>query len=82
MFANGYLFQIETTYRAHRQGFRISEVPIIFYKPKLGKSKMDSSIITEALLGVLRLRLTHLIERNVGSEPDPSPRVSSSDSLR
>lgn len=57
VFANGYLFQIETTYRAWRRGFRIAEVPIIFFERNLGASKMDFPIIWEALWGVIRLRL-------------------------
>src|SRR5215471_8634498 len=32
VFSSGYLFQIETTYQAYRMGFRIAEVPIIFYE--------------------------------------------------
>jgi dolichol-phosphate mannosyltransferase len=57
VFANGYLFQVETTYRAWRKGFRIVEVPIIFFERNLGRSKMDVAIIWEALWGVIRLRL-------------------------
>jgi dolichol-phosphate mannosyltransferase len=57
VFSNGYLFQIETTYQAHRMGFRIAEVPIIFYERDFGRSKIDSSIISEALFGVIKLRL-------------------------
>jgi len=56
VFSNGYLFQIEMTYRAFRRGFRIAEIPIIFYERNLGRSKMDWRIIWEALWGVLRLR--------------------------
>jgi dolichol-phosphate mannosyltransferase len=54
--ANGYLFQIETTYKALRSGATIEELPIIFYERKLGSSKMNWSIIFEAIFGVLRLR--------------------------
>jgi dolichol-phosphate mannosyltransferase len=57
VFSNGYLFQIETTYQAHKMGFRIAEVPIIFYERDFGRSKIDFSIITEALFGVIKLRL-------------------------
>jgi dolichol-phosphate mannosyltransferase len=57
VFANGYLFQVETTYRAWSKGFRIAEVPIIFFERNLGRSKMDVAIIWEALWGVIRLRL-------------------------
>jgi len=57
VFSNGYLFQIETTYRAFRLCLRIREVPIVFYERKLGQSKMDWTIIREAVWGVLKLRL-------------------------
>jgi dolichol-phosphate mannosyltransferase len=57
VFSNGYLFQIETTYRAHRLGLRVAEVPIVFYERNFGRSKIDLGIIFEALLGVMRLRL-------------------------
>jgi dolichol-phosphate mannosyltransferase len=56
VFSNGYLFQIEMTYRAFRKGHKITEIPIIFYERNLGRSKMDWRIIREALWGVLRLR--------------------------
>ncbi|MCW5977879.1 MAG: polyprenol monophosphomannose synthase [Bryobacteraceae bacterium] len=57
LFSNGYLFQIETTYKAYRRRFRIAEVPIVFYERNLGRSKMDLRIILEAVWGVVRLRL-------------------------
>ena len=57
VFSNGYLFQIEMTYRAFRKGLRVAEIPIIFYERNLGRSKMDWRIIWEALWGVLKLRL-------------------------
>jgi dolichol-phosphate mannosyltransferase len=57
VFSNGYLFQIEMTYRAFRRGVKVAEIPIIFYERNLGRSKMDWRIIWEALWGVLRLRL-------------------------
>ncbi|HSB79242.1 MAG TPA: polyprenol monophosphomannose synthase [Candidatus Methylomirabilis sp.] len=59
-FANGYLFQIETTYRAHRLGARIVEIPIIFVERRIGRSKMNWRVIGEALSGVLKLRLRAL----------------------
>jgi dolichol-phosphate mannosyltransferase len=57
-FSNGYLFQIETTYRLHRlRRFSVGEISIIFRDRDLGRSKINMSIITEAVWGVLRLRL-------------------------
>lgn len=55
--ASGYGFQIETTWWAHRRGARIREMPIVFRERAAGRSKMTGSIVREALLLVLRLRL-------------------------
>jgi dolichol-phosphate mannosyltransferase len=54
--AKGYGFQIETTYRALRAGFRVVEIPITFVDRRVGESKMDSSIVVEAMLQVPVLR--------------------------
>jgi dolichol-phosphate mannosyltransferase len=56
--ASGYGFQIETTYRAHRLGFRIQELPIIFVDRTIGESKMSSGIVGEAMLMVWKLRFS------------------------
>lgn len=53
----GYAFQIEMKYTAHRIGFKIKEVPVIFVNRREGVSKMSGGIFSEALFGVLRLRL-------------------------
>jgi dolichol-phosphate mannosyltransferase len=53
----GYVFQIETTYRAQRAGFRIVEVPITFADRELGVSKMSKAIVLEAVWRVPLLRL-------------------------
>src|SRR5438552_1927068 len=59
LFSNGYLFQIETTYRLHRTPkFSIGELSIVFRDRDLGRSKIDLPIILEAVWGVIRLRLT------------------------
>lgn len=55
--ATGYGFQIETTWWAHRRGARIHEIPIVFRERAAGRSKMTGSIVREALLLVVRLRL-------------------------
>ena len=52
----GYGFQIEMKYSAHKLGFKIAEVPVIFINRKEGTSKMSGSIFGEAFWGVLRLR--------------------------
>lgn len=56
MQANGYGFQIETTWKAHRMGARVVETPITFRDRFAGTSKMSQAIMREALLLVLRLR--------------------------
>lgn len=55
--SNGYAFQIEMAYRTYQKGFRIGEIPIIFYERNSGSSKMSKKIIREAALMVWRLRL-------------------------
>lgn len=52
----GYAFQIEMKYKAWKQGFSISEVPITFIDRVLGTSKMSTKIFKEAMFGVLELR--------------------------
>ena len=54
--AKGYGFQIETTYRAIRAGFKVVEIPITFVDRRVGESKMDGSIVVEAMLQVPVLR--------------------------
>ena len=56
----GYGFQIELKYTAHKLGFRIAEVPVIFVNRKEGTSKMSGSIFGEAFWGVLALRFRKL----------------------
>ena len=56
----GYAFQIEMKYVAWSLGFKITEVPIIFKDRELGTSKMNISIIAEAITGVVKLRLRNI----------------------
>ena len=53
----GYAFQIETTYRVKKLGFRVVEVPIVFADRTAGHSKMSRSIVLEAIWRVPLLRL-------------------------
>ncbi len=53
----GYAFQVEMKFTAVRCGFRIKEVPIIFVNRVLGSSKMNTSIFSEAVFGVIRLKV-------------------------
>jgi dolichol-phosphate mannosyltransferase len=55
--ANGYGFQIESTYRAIQAGMRVVEIPIVFRDRQAGKSKMSLRIVLEAMWKVPALRL-------------------------
>jgi dolichol-phosphate mannosyltransferase len=61
--AAGYVFQIETTYRTLRKGFRVVEVPIRFVDRREGHSKMSRAIVFEAVWKVPALRLAALAGR-------------------
>ncbi|HEY3070695.1 MAG TPA: polyprenol monophosphomannose synthase [Gaiellaceae bacterium] len=59
----GYAFQIETTYRAIRSGFRVVEVPIVFSEREAGGSKMSRGIVVEAMAKVPVLRIRAALGR-------------------
>ena len=61
--SKGYAFQIETTYRALRAGFRVVEIPITFVDREAGGSKMSKAIVAEAIWKVPGLRLAALVGR-------------------
>ena len=61
--SSGYTFQIEMTMRAHAQGFKIKEIPIIFYDRTRGTSKMSFHIAREAVYMVWKLRLLKILGR-------------------
>ena len=56
----GYAFQIEMKYKAWKHKFKIKEVSVIFTDRTLGESKMSGGIISEALFGVIKMRLKGL----------------------
>ena len=60
----GYAFQIEMKYRAYLKKFTIEEVSIIFMDREKGKSKMSTSIIWEAVFGVISMKVRSLFKRN------------------
>jgi dolichol-phosphate mannosyltransferase len=62
--SEGYAFQVELTYRIFKQGFRITEIPIVFVDRRIGKSKMSHKIVMEALIYVLQTRF------GVGQRPE------------
>ena len=53
----GYAFQIEMKFRTWKKGFKIMELPIIFKDRERGESKLNSSIIKEAVFGVLKMKI-------------------------
>jgi dolichol-phosphate mannosyltransferase len=59
--SKGYAFQIETTYRALRAGFRVVEVPIRFVDREVGGSKMSRRIVLEAIWKVPALKAKALL---------------------
>ena len=61
--SRGYAFQIETTYRTLRAGFRVVEVPITFVDRTVGGSKMSRGIVLEAIWRVPALRIAALLGR-------------------
>jgi dolichol-phosphate mannosyltransferase len=61
--SKGYAFQVETTYRALRAGFRVAEIPITFVDRETGSSKMSRAIVAEAALKVPALRLAAVLGR-------------------
>ncbi|CEN39974.1 polyprenol monophosphomannose synthase [Capnocytophaga cynodegmi] len=56
----GYAFQIEMKYKSFLKNFKIKEVPIIFIDRAKGKSKMNGSIIKEAIWGVIAMKLRNI----------------------
>lgn len=53
----GYAFQIEMKFKTHLKKFKIKEVPVIFTDRTKGASKMSKGIISEAIFGVLTMKL-------------------------
>ena len=56
----GYAFQIEMKFKAWRHGFNIKEISVVFTDRVVGSSKMSSSIVSEALFGVIKMKLKGL----------------------
>lgn len=61
--SDGYVFQIETTYKTLLNGFRVVEVPIHFVDRVAGKSKLSRRIVAEATLVVWKLKVQKLLGR-------------------
>ena len=65
----GYAFQIEMKFTAWKCGFKITEVPIIFYDRTEGESKMSGKIFREAIIGVIEMRLKSLFRKYPQAKP-------------
>lgn len=61
--SDGYVFQIETTYKTILNGFRVVEVPIHFIDRIAGKSKLSRRIVAEATIVVWKLKLDRMLGR-------------------
>jgi len=59
----GYAFQIEMKFKAYLHKFKIKEVPVVFTDRTKGESKMSSGIISEAIFGVISMKLKSLFKR-------------------
>lgn len=59
----GYAFQIEMKFKAYLKEFKITEVPVIFTDRTLGESKLSSGIISEAIFGVISMKLKSLFKK-------------------
>jgi len=59
----GYAFQIEMKFTAYKMGFCLKEIPIIFVNRVEGVSKMSGGIFSEALFGVIQLKLSSIFKK-------------------
>ncbi len=53
----GYAFQIEMKFKAWKSGYRLKEIPVIFTDRTKGQSKMNASIISEAIVGIVKMKI-------------------------
>lgn len=60
--SNGYAFQIEMSYKAWKNGFKVTEIPITFHDRRSGESKMSRDIVYEAFFMVWKLRFEALLD--------------------
>lgn len=59
----GYAFQIEMKFKTYLKKFKIVEVPVIFTDRTLGESKLSSGIISEAIFGVISMKINSLLKK-------------------
>lgn len=60
---SGYGFQVEMKFLAWQHGFTMTEFPIVFTNRKRGQSKMSSAIILEALLGIIKMKISSFFSK-------------------
>jgi len=76
--SQGYCFQVDLAWRAHRAGLVIAEVPITFVERRLGRSKMDAAIVAEALWRVTAWAVARLVAGAGAREGDGTTRGATS----
>ena len=59
----GYAFQIEMKFKAYLKRFKIVEIPVIFVDRTKGESKLSSSIISEAIFGVITMKIKSIFNK-------------------
>ena len=59
----GYAFQIEMKFKAYLKKFNIVEIPIVFTDRTKGESKLSGGIISEAIFGVLQMKLKSIFSK-------------------
>ena len=61
--SQGYIFQVDGTYRAIKHNLKVTEVPIEFVERSLGQSKMSTRIVLEAITQVTIWAFKHRVLR-------------------
>jgi dolichol-phosphate mannosyltransferase len=62
VYSNGYAFQVEMNFRAQRMGYRLVEIPIVFFDRQAGHSKMSTKIAREAFWHIFKMRLSSMVQ--------------------
>ncbi len=60
----GYAFQIEMKFRAFKNKFKIVEIPVIFTDRIRGESKLSKGIISEAVFGVIKMKINSIFKKH------------------
>ncbi len=64
----GYAFQIEMKFATWKLGFKIKEIPIVFTDRTRGESKLSKGIFKEAVFGVIKMKIRHLLGFRYGKK--------------